>query len=227
MCPFEHAFSITNIKAGFSKCGIYPFNPDAIQKANMVSSPSCCESSTPSPRVSSLSSQNSSGVLCFTPTLNPLLKAGLIPPDLVDILAIPPTATEPTKRITGARELTANEYYEWLQAEELKKKEAAEAKQRKAEERRRRKREREEERKHKQDEREKNKRLAEESVEKQTSQNQVRNEATTSTARCRLPMEDEPANDPEEEEQGSSTADGAPCPNHHRQLPIRFQDSDS
>ena len=28
--PFEHAFSITNLKAGFSKCGIDPFNPDAI-----------------------------------------------------------------------------------------------------------------------------------------------------------------------------------------------------
>ena len=88
-----------------------------------------------------------------TPTLNPLFKAGLIPPDLVDILATPPTTIEPTKRITGARELTANEYYEWLQAEELKKKEAAEAKQGKAEEHQRRKREREEEQKHKQDER--------------------------------------------------------------------------
>lgn len=172
------------------------FNPDAIQKAKMVSSPSCGESSaslsersttsspvqtpihrdssstqhstpvsinsssssaypdsassvgatasdldssslpsgvSPSPIVSSLNSQNSSGVLCSTPTLNPLLKAGLIPPDLVDILATPPTTTEPTKRITGARELTASEYYEWLQAEELKKKEAAEEKQRKAE----------------------------------------------------------------------------------------------
>ena len=189
--PFERAFSITNIKAGFSKCGIYPFNPDAIQKAKMVSSPSCesitslSEQSTtaspaqtpihgdssstrqstpvfvnssnstaypdsasstvgatasdlegsslpsgvsPSPIVSPLTSQNSSGVLCSTSTLNPLVKAGLIPPDLVDILATPPTTTEPTKHITGARELTTNEYYEWLQAEELKKKEAAEAK---------------------------------------------------------------------------------------------------
>ena len=40
-------------------------------------------------------------------------------------------------------------------------------------------------------------------------------------------MEDESANDPEEEEQGSSTADGASHPKRHRQLPICFQDSDS
>ena len=36
--PFEKAFSIPNIKAGFAKCGIYPLNPDAIAKAKMVPS---------------------------------------------------------------------------------------------------------------------------------------------------------------------------------------------
>ena len=30
--PFESAFSITNIKNGFRKCGIFPFNRDAISK---------------------------------------------------------------------------------------------------------------------------------------------------------------------------------------------------
>ena len=58
--PFERAFSITNIKAGFSKCGIYPFNPDAIQKAKMVSS-SSCESST------SLSEQSTTASPAQTP----------------------------------------------------------------------------------------------------------------------------------------------------------------
>ena len=28
--PFERAFSIPNVKAGFAKCGIYPFNRDAV-----------------------------------------------------------------------------------------------------------------------------------------------------------------------------------------------------
>ena len=31
--PFEKAFSMSNIKAGFSKAGIYPFNPNAIDPA--------------------------------------------------------------------------------------------------------------------------------------------------------------------------------------------------
>jgi len=38
--PFEHAFSITNIKAGFSKCGIHPFNLGAIEAAKMLPSAS-------------------------------------------------------------------------------------------------------------------------------------------------------------------------------------------
>jgi len=31
---FEDAMSIGTIKNGFRKCGIYPFNPDAIDKAH-------------------------------------------------------------------------------------------------------------------------------------------------------------------------------------------------
>ena len=30
--PFEKAFSIPNIKSVFAKCGIYPFNPNAVSK---------------------------------------------------------------------------------------------------------------------------------------------------------------------------------------------------
>ena len=33
--PFEQAFSIPNIKAGFAKCGMYPLNPDAIAEYKM------------------------------------------------------------------------------------------------------------------------------------------------------------------------------------------------
>ena len=36
--PFERAFSIPNIKAGFAKCGIYPFNRDAMPIAIMIPS---------------------------------------------------------------------------------------------------------------------------------------------------------------------------------------------
>ena len=33
--PFEKSFSMSNIKAGFSKAGTYPFNPKAIDSAKM------------------------------------------------------------------------------------------------------------------------------------------------------------------------------------------------
>lgn len=36
--PLDQAFSITNIKSGFSKCGIYPFSPDAVAKNKMIPS---------------------------------------------------------------------------------------------------------------------------------------------------------------------------------------------
>ena len=36
--PFERAFLFPNIKAGFAKCGIYPFNRDAVPIAKMIPS---------------------------------------------------------------------------------------------------------------------------------------------------------------------------------------------
>ena len=36
--PFKKAFSISNVKCGFAKCGIYPINPDAIDKSNIIPS---------------------------------------------------------------------------------------------------------------------------------------------------------------------------------------------
>ena len=46
--PFEKAFSMSNIKAGFKKCGIHPFDPNAIDQSKMLpsfsSSPSTDES---------------------------------------------------------------------------------------------------------------------------------------------------------------------------------------
>lgn len=199
--PFECAFSIPNIKSGFRKSGIYPFNPDAVEKAKMIpstlhssslnesssdsstpypSSQSSCppsqssvaststevastsgissvtSASTPSPTVSPWCSQSSlsSGVLTSTPIdllascslpvtpsssgmsspiVNPLASAGLVQPDLADILSAPSedaaVAKKRTKRITGARALTANEYVKMLREDDRKKKEAAELKQ--------------------------------------------------------------------------------------------------
>ena len=36
--PFERAFSIPNIKAGFAKCGVYPFNRNAVPIMKMMPS---------------------------------------------------------------------------------------------------------------------------------------------------------------------------------------------
>ena len=36
--PLEQAFSIPNVKAGFAKSGIYPFNPDAVTKHKLIPS---------------------------------------------------------------------------------------------------------------------------------------------------------------------------------------------
>ena len=74
--------------------------------------------------------------------------AGLVPVDLADIFAPPPegaaASKKRTKRITGARELTANEYTAWLKEEERKKKKLAEEKERKKEEQKHKREEKEE-----------------------------------------------------------------------------------
>ena len=286
--PFERAFSITNIKAGFLKCGIYPFNPGAVERAKMLlsgsyshsesissgdsseisspvptsllegsSSSSSCPLSTnatpsssaatpqlfdsltpntsvtsaagnrsllsvspPPPMVSLIDSLSGSEVRCSTPTLNPLVVAGLIPSSLADILVTPPVTKEPTKRITGARDLTANEYYECLQGEE-KKKEAAELKQKKLEEWQRKKEEKEEERKRKQEEKKKRQQAAEENLRAKPARKQLKEECSTSVHR-KLSM----TGLPDEEEHG-------PCanlrarPKQRCQLPARFRDSNS
>ena len=70
--PFEQAFSIPNIKAGFTKCGIFPLNPDAIAKSKMTPSSlyggSCCVTS-PSSSAESDSSQYPSSSSTPPPTL--------------------------------------------------------------------------------------------------------------------------------------------------------------
>lgn len=61
---------------------------------------------SPSPVVSPLDSQRTSSVSCSIPTLNLLVRAGLIPPHLADILTSPAVTKEHTKCITGVRNTT-------------------------------------------------------------------------------------------------------------------------
>ena len=253
--PFEKAFSMSSIKAGFKKCGIFPFNPGAIDRSKMLPSelysplsssalntssetsqgerssnsalPSSstiappmgecssnstppttlpptgecssnstppttlppageCSSSSPATTVDAdtsvpESSQSFSEVsiipetptsitvtppLTSTPTSseasfeNPLVAAGLVPSHLADIFSTPhddPESRPKRRRITDARVLTENEYYDLLKAKERKEKEEEELKQQRKEERERRKKEKEEEKERRKKEREEEK----------------------------------------------------------------------
>ena len=235
--PFDHAFSIPNIKSGFSKCGIYPLNPNAIPQSKMKPSTlygtSCVghESTTsgvddsspcstgsdiastsdvagqdtstpftsgqetsrleqasaslpviagssnfgtgltmsPSTSSSSLTSINTSGTQLISSStvssstttcssslssvntpgiVNPLVSAGLVSPDLMDILAVPSAdaavSKQRTKRITGARCLTSDEYTEMLRKDKEKKEREEQDKIKRKEERERKRKEKEE-----------------------------------------------------------------------------------
>ena len=70
--PFEKAFSISNVKAGFAKCGIHPFNPNAVDQSKIAPSlnwssssadDSSCNAATPCP---SSSSSNLDGSLSLS-----------------------------------------------------------------------------------------------------------------------------------------------------------------
>ena len=212
--PCDHAISIPNIKSVFSKCGIYPLNPNAILQSKMKpstlygtscigheSTTSGVDDSSPCSTGSDITStsdmagqdtftsftsgQETSGleqasaslpviagssnfgtVLTMSPStssslltsintygtqlissstvsscttacpssvssvntsgiVNPLVSAGLVSPDLMDILAVPSAdaavSKQRTKRITGARCLTSDEYAEMLQKDKEKK----------------------------------------------------------------------------------------------------------
>ena len=65
--PFEQAFSIPNIKAGFIKTGLYPLNSDAVAKSKMIPSelfgnPMLCPSNSSESDVSAPPSSLSSGM---------------------------------------------------------------------------------------------------------------------------------------------------------------------
>ena len=80
-----------------------------------------------------------------SPIMNPLVMAGLVPEDLSDILSTPPNdsavTNKQTKRITGARNLTSEEYVEMLREDKRKKIEAEELKEKRNHEREKRKKE--------------------------------------------------------------------------------------
>lgn len=183
--PFEMAFSMTNIKQGFKKCGVFPFNPNAVDTAKMAPS-SVYQSSSASlspkenvindppsdPSNISINSEPSVGETSFTPSLfstpastvsessntsitNPLVKAGLVPGNLADILETSDPVTQPKCRVIKARVLTEDEYFETLKDKEKKGQEAKEKKEKNRIEREKRKEEKAKEAARRKEEREK------------------------------------------------------------------------
>jgi hypothetical protein len=67
---------------------------------------------------------------CCRPQIeNPLVRVGLIPQDLADIFLSPQTDERdkrPSRRITGVRVLTSNEYVEMMREKDRKENEASE-----------------------------------------------------------------------------------------------------
>ena len=84
-----------------------------------------------------------------TVPVNPLVMAGLIPAEMADILTTPsPDAAmtrKRTKRITGTRDLTADDYRDMLVEDKHRKEDLEQQKIKRREERERKKRERREE----------------------------------------------------------------------------------
>ena len=105
-----------------------------MSSSGLDSSQSCDDTTTAQPAHTSPSS-STAGIV------NPLVAAGLIPPDLADILATPADAATQrrVRRVTKARVLTAQEYVEMMQEKDKQEKEAAEQKQKRKEERERKK----------------------------------------------------------------------------------------
>ena len=89
--------------------------------------------------------------LRFYCTVNQLVSAGLISPDLMDILVAPGNDAvvmkKWTKRITGERDLTAGEYADMLREDKWRKEKIEKQKQKRKAERERNKKEREEQQK--------------------------------------------------------------------------------
>ena len=121
---------------------------------------------------------------------NPLVRAGLVPERLTDILS--PQADNATEkrshRITGVRVLTSNEYTEMMRVKDRREKEAAEMKQTRKEEREQKRLEKEQERESKRKEREEKK--------KQSNSSQGKGKGKK---RRRSSSEEEPHNESEDE----------------------------
>lgn len=103
--PLDQAFSISNVKSGFAKCGVYPFNPNAIAKNKMVpssvhsASNSCSVADSPSAGVSPTTT--TSGAIVTTPSASSVTS-----PSTTATSETTPSASSVTSTSTTASETT-------------------------------------------------------------------------------------------------------------------------
>ena len=133
---------------------------------------------------------------------NPLVMAGLVPQHLSDIFLTPQSdaANQKSRRITGAKVLTENEYFEFVKEKERKEREATELKQKRREER-------ELKRDEKEKEVQRKKRLREEKQQKGNSRERIGKGKARPKRLCM-----EPEEELDEEEDLSNGEEGNPHP---------------
>ena len=125
--------------------------------------PSSTSTAPTTPFTPPLFSSSSSNTSISTPVSNPLIKAGLVPHNLADILAVGDVQNKPTKRrVIKARVLTEQEFYETLMEKDRLEKEKEQLKEQRKMERQKKKEEREKLMRERAEEREKKKQAREE-----------------------------------------------------------------
>ena len=135
---FDKSMVLTCIKNGFRKCGIYPFNPAAIDWSKLAADDSMPSSSASSAVASTAST--SSAVIPAAIRHNPILEHNIIPERLLECLVIPSLTEAKTKNpriITTARVLTSDEHRDQVKAKQEADRKAEEGKEQRRQERKR------------------------------------------------------------------------------------------
>ncbi|XP_033747537.1 uncharacterized protein LOC117332656 [Pecten maximus] len=122
----DKACSVHNIKNSFRKCGMVPFNPDAIDKTKLA--PYNPVFQVPGPGGDNCGNADPVDPLCEACGQfvhgHPLVTGGLIPSDLASILVpiAEPAKKKKTRIVTKSRVITGDEIYKQLAEKEQQKK---------------------------------------------------------------------------------------------------------
>ena len=116
---FENAMVMSTIKNGFRKCGICPFDPEAVDWSRLADDETATETSPSAPATSSSSGSTSNATSTSIDSVlsHPMVESQCFPERLRDVLIIPHFQghKKPTIRVTtSARVLTSDEHRELM-----------------------------------------------------------------------------------------------------------------